>query len=98
MAVMCIGLVFVVWILNELVESQKSKESVPTEVPTLTLVVFFKAELVPGKSYESIPAPTLAEAQKELNKYMFLMISRALVFHKGRVCYEMNKNGVLEAV
>lgn len=93
-----IAIAFVWFLLKELQQSQKDKESVPAEDPTLTLVVFWNDNIEPAVSTSSIPVHTLKDAQKELNTYMFHMIRRAIVFHEGKVYFEMNKAGVLVAV
>lgn len=93
-----IAIAFVWFLLKELQQSQKDKESVPVEDPTLTLVVFFANGTNPRATLDSVRVHTLDEAQKELNTYMFHMIRRAIVFHEGKVYFEMNKAGVLVAV
>lgn len=92
------GIAFIGWLLRELVLSQKSKESVPVVEPVMTLVVFVQVGDDPPMRLGSVNVQTLKEAQQHLNLYMFDVVKRAYVYHNARVCYEMNKAGVLEAV
>lgn len=88
---------FVVWLLRELVLSQKSKESVPV-VEHMCMAVELSLNYDPSAACMYIYADTLEELQKHLNIVSFSSIQTARVYFKGQVVYVMNKAGVLVAV
>lgn len=98
LACICVGLVFVLWILNELVKSQKSKESMPETSTKMKMVVSFN-EPYPGNiSLTNHRADSVSMLQQKLNLYHFASIKRACVIYDGRITHVMNQAGVLEAV
>lgn len=88
LAVMCIGLVFVVWVLKELFVSQRDAEHLP--------VLLLCVDTYNVGSYR-IAVNNLAHAQQVLNSLSFTHLHDVSVWDSAneRVVASMDDNGVL---